>query len=215
MDNKLAEEAFTAALFQDFGLPVMFVTARQTMGQLLECSDLDAQDRLERERAIFRLDHAEFGRAIAQKLELPELFVDAVGHHHSYSDLAQTVGQKAILEACYVAGLFPHILNAWNRQDAEEMERFLHEHRPDLSAKAFLDTVQKEFVQLYTYFEPDDAPEIDLRTLLEAATAEAADNTTRLVGVVQQMMQQMMGAGRSSKPAAVASIPSPSLTRPR
>jgi hypothetical protein len=95
------------------------------------------------------------------------------------------------------------------------MERFLHEHRPDLSAKAFLDTVQKEFVQLYTYFEPDDAPEIDLRTLLEAATAEAADNTTRLVGVVQQMMQQMMGAGRSSKPAAVASIPSPSLTRPR
>lgn len=197
-EPKLAEEAFAAGLFQDFAIPVMYATAKDAVLQLLQDPTLDNKARIQRERALFRLDHAELARSIAQKLELPEIFVDAVAFHHDYASLSEFAGKGVIADAAYLASLFPHYLDVWNRQDAEEMPKFLAEHGGAYAnqPQRFMEAVQNEFNQLYSYFEQGQRPDIKLTDLLEQATREVADGTTRLVGTVQELLQQVAFAGK-------------------
>lgn len=198
IDPKLGEEAFAAALFQDFALPVMYAVAPEQVLPLIRDAGADCAARLKSERELFRLDHAELGRCIAQKLELPELFVDAVAFHHNHASLRELLGKPALADACYAASLFPHCLDGWNRGDARELERFIDAsaagHWP--SVGRYLEEVQREFEDIYRYFEQGEMPEKKLAELLEAATREAADNTTRLVTTVQELMQQAASAGK-------------------
>src|SRR5688500_9508462 len=155
-DSKLSEQAFACGLFQDFAIPVMFSAARDKQFPLLQNADIDCQSRLQKEREIYRLDHAEIGRIVAQKLELPDMFVDAVAFHHDPERLKQFSGSPVLADAVYLASLFPHLLNGWNRKDAEQIRTFLKskggtEHRMDVDQ--FFEGVQEEFDQLYAYFE--------------------------------------------------------------
>lgn len=198
-DKKQAEEAFAAALFQDFALPVMFAVAREQLMPVLQDVSLDWKARMVKERALFRLDHAELARCVAQKLELPDLFVDAVAFHHNHASLQEFIPKPVIADAAYLASLFPHVLDKWNRQDAEEMREFLTAHpgTTPLTVDQFLESVQKEFNQLFCYFEQGEPPETKLTELLEQATKEAADNTTRLMGTVHEMLQQAASDGKA------------------
>ena len=197
LDSKSADEAFTAGLFQDFALPLMYSVDRQQMGPVVQDEELNGQARLQKERGLFNLDHAEVGRMLAQKLELPELFVDAVAFHHNHASLSELVNRTALAEAAYVASLFPHALGAWNRQDAEELRNFLAQSKPKaIDPNEFLAGVQKEFDQLFAYFEQGDKPQMSLVELLESATKEAADHTTQLMGTVHELLQQAATAGR-------------------
>lgn len=196
VDTTVAEEAFAAGLFQDFALPVMFSVARPQVTALLADVSLGHEARLARERELFRLDHAELARAVAQKLELPELFVDAVAFHHNRSSLAGFVERGPLADAVYAASLFPHTLDAWNRQDAEELRAVLAAQPKPADPAEFLAEVQAEFDQLYAYFERGTAPEHKLAELLEMATREAADSTARLVGTVHELLNQAAAAGK-------------------
>jgi len=197
-DPKMADEAFAAALFQDFALPVMYAVAPDRVLPLIQDNGIDCASRLKAERELFRLDHAELGRCIAQKLELPEIYVDAVAFHHNHSSLRELLSKPMLADACYAASLFPHCLESWNRADAQELERFIPASAAGrwASARVFLDSVQKEFEDIYRYFEQGEVPETKLAELLEAATREVADNTTRLVTTVQELMQQAASAGK-------------------
>ena len=200
-DPKLGEEAFAAALFQDFAIPIMFATAREPVMAFLADAGIDIKERLQRERALFRLDHSELARCVAQKLELPELFVDAVAFHHSAASLAEFIEKRPLADACYAASLFPHLMDAWNRSDAEELQEFIRTHASGRTTpEAFLPLVQNEFNQLYRYFEQSDPPENMLAEMMERALCqaarEAADSTTALVGTMQELMQQAASAGQ-------------------
>jgi HD-like signal output (HDOD) protein len=109
-DESLAEEAFTCGIFQDFAVPLTYSLAKEKVLGWLRDPALDAQARLQSERAVFRLDHAEIARMIAQKLELPEMFVDAVAFHHNATSLHEFVSKPVLADATYVASLFPHEL---------------------------------------------------------------------------------------------------------
>lgn len=185
--SALADEAFAAGLFQDFALPLIYAVAREPLMAVLKDGESEIKLRLREERNLVRLDHAEVGRSVAQKLELPDLFVDAVAFHHSPAVLCECVGEAGLADALYLASLFPHVLDVWNRQDAEELDRFVGS-KPvgGISTQAFLESVQREFEQLYASFEHGEAPAAKLTKLLEQATCEAADNTTRLVGAMQR-----------------------------
>ena len=197
-DPKVAEEAFAAGLFQDFALPVMYSVAKDPTLAILQDGGIDARQRIERERSVFRLDHAELARSIAQKLELPELFVDAVAFHHDHASLCEFVGKSVVSDAVYFASLFPHYMDVWNRTDAEELRKFIGEHGKQYAQEPekLLGLIQSEFEQLYRYFEQGDPPEVHLAELLETATREVADSTTRLVGTVQELLQQVACAGK-------------------
>ncbi len=196
IDPKLGEEAFAAGLFQDFAIPIMFSASREKVMAVLEATEADLPTRIASERAAFRMDHAELARAVALKLELPEVFVDAVALHHDKDGLKESLESPALADAVYGAGLFPHVLESWNKHDARELRELLASLSKPIDANEFLESVQKEFDQLYAYFEQGDPPETRLTEVLEAASREVAETTARLVGTVQELMTQAASAGK-------------------
>ena len=195
MNAKSADEAFVAGLFQDFALAVLYSVAREKYLELLQAPTGGVRALLEAERTLFGMDHSEVGRAVAQKLELPELFVDTVAFHHDYGTLSEFVENAALRCGCYAAALLPHVLNSWNPEDRSVLERFLQEHAPDLTLESFIDEVQKEFNPLYGYFNEGRLPAAHLEDLLVATAREAADQTTELVGRVQEIIQDAAARG--------------------
>lgn len=193
IDAKVGDEAFAMALFQDFSIPVMYATAKERLLPILQDAALDYRAHLRQEREIFRLDHTEIGRILAQKLELPESFVDAVAFHHDYDNLSDFMESEVCGDAVFFASLFPHVLHEWNRQDAEELRKFMSEHTQDVDEQ--LVAIQKEFDQLYKFFEDSGTSEIRLVEMMESATEEAANNTTQLIGTVNALMQQAASTG--------------------
>ena len=198
-NERLADEAFVGGLFQDFALPVMYATAREHLLPILQDAALDGQAQLHREREVFHLDHVEIGRVLAEKLELPEILVDAVAFHHDRQRLSEFTEDETFANAVYVASLFPPLLNAWNRHDADELCQFLNESpaagSPEATSVAFLDEVQKEFNQIYRYFEHGEPPETRLAELIIQAAREGADNTSHLVKTVNRLMQEAASMG--------------------
>lgn len=198
-ERKLAEEAFTAGLFEDLAMPIMYAVARDVYAAIVEDAGLNWQARLQAERRLFKLDHTEVGRMVAQKLELPEIFVDAIAFHHNAPQHSALVGSALLSEAVTVAALLPHSLTAGNCADAAELNAFLEQHKDRIGGvepRAFLEDVQRDFQAMYAYFEEGAAPELHLVELMEAATREVADNTTRLVGTVNELLTQAASAGR-------------------
>lgn len=196
IDPRLGEEGFAAGLFQDFALPIMFSVARDKVMEVLESTDRDLPARIAQERAAFRMDHAELARAVAIKLELPEVFVDAVALHHDRAGLNEALESKALADAVYAAGLFPHVLENWNKHDAREVRVLLASLPKPIEPNEFLESVQKEFDQLYAYFEQGEPPEARLTEILEIASREVAETTARLVGTVQELMTQAANTGK-------------------
>ena len=191
-DKKLADEGFVAGMFQDFAMVVMYASAKDPLLAILQNPGNDVQTLLQKERDLFGLDHTDVGRMLAQKLQLPDVFVDAVAFHHNYGHLTEFMEQKSMANAVYVASLFPHMLNLWDRRDADELCRFLDEQsKPgDTAPAAFLTAVQEEFDELYRYFEEKSGSETALAELMQTAARDAADDTTHLVATVQELMRQ-------------------------
>lgn len=199
LDESVAEEAFAAGMFQDFALPIMYACAPEQMNECLDDPTSAVLTRLQRERAIYHHDHAETGRLIAQRLELPELYVDAVAFHHQLASLRTFVARPALADALHVASLFPHRVGLWCPQDAEALRQFYNAHPAAgmMPLADYLSAVNAEFHTLRKYFEDDQAAECNLLDLLERATREIAENTERLVGTVHGLMnRQLLNTGR-------------------
>lgn len=194
-DDKHADEAFTAALFQDFAIPVMFTIAREPIWNMFSNSEIDTQARLQQERELFGLDHAEVGRAIAQRLELPDLFVDAIAFHHKLQNLREFITHKPLADALHAAALCPHSLNKWNRGDTEQLGRHLRSLGVQ-DPTEFLQTVANDFADLYRYFEQGECPAAQLSELIILATRELADSTTQMVENMQFLQLQTSGIGQ-------------------
>lgn len=196
-DKNLADEAFAMGLFEDFAISVMYATAKEQMLSILQNPETNWKALLQSERDLFRLDHAEIGRMLAQKLELPEVFVDAVAFHHNKENLGNFMEHKALADAVYAASLFPHLLSVWSRKDAEELARLMQSNTQGESTPVseFLENVQKEFDQLIRFFVDGETSNMQLMEMMERATKEMADNTTELVGTNQKLMQKAASMG--------------------
>ncbi len=197
VSEKLADEAFAAALFQDFAIPVMYTVAGKLYQTILDDGRSVCRFQLEKERDLFHLDHAEIGRILAQRMDLPDFFIQAVAFHHQPEQLRTLGGHPVLPEAIFLAALLPHRMNAWNSEDLQCLQRFWAEPRQveagDL--QVFLDEVQHQLDKLFHYFQEGDAPQVRLSRLMEQASCEAADNTTQLVGTLHQMIQEAVNLG--------------------
>ena len=184
---KLSDEAFACGLFEDFSMMVMYAVAAKDFAPLIEGGGPEHELLLAQERDLFVLDHTEFGRMLAAKLALPELFVDAVGFHHNYASLRGALDSEVLADAVYVASLFPHTLSAWNSADRRELASFFQE-RGRGSLPDFLRRVVEAFKVAFAFFDGGEAPEASLTELMQDAAREVADQTTRLVGTVNEVM---------------------------
>lgn len=195
-DAKLADDAFAAGLFQDFAITIMFIEAKQQMQAILEDEKADWQAKLERERVLFHLDHTELGRVLAQKMDLPELFIDIVAFHHNQERLGEFVENEVVADAAYAASLFPHLSGKWNAEDAQTLRRFIDDKPLDgFDFDRYLTSIQEEFGRLYRFFEEGEPPCIRLKESINKACSEIADNTEHLVGKLNEMMHESITLG--------------------
>lgn len=199
LDKHVAEEAFVAGLFQDFALPVMYSVEKSYL-DLLRGAGAGIEAQLQQERELFGLDHTEVGRSLAQKLELPDLFVDAIAFHHHADRLGELVPSAALREGTFAAGLLPHAMNAWSRVDADALKDVLKARVAKVDATAFLADVQDEFAKVYAFFHEGAAPQAQLPQLLIDTAREAADNTTILVGQINEFINKAAAGGGSATP---------------
>jgi len=181
MAPKLADEAFVAGLFQDLALPLIFSVARDPYLALLHHPTAGVRGQLQRERELFGLDHMEVGRALAEKLALPQVFVHMIACHHEHERLAETDVADVLQDANYVAAQLPHALIVWQAEDLNTLAHFLEARVPTTSITAYIAEVQNEFGQLYTYFHEGEVPQAQLNDLLVRSAREAAENTEALV----------------------------------
>ncbi len=197
IDGNLEDEAFLAGLFQDLALPVIHSVAGDELERILEDPASDTQRLLHLERETFGVDHCEVGRWISAKLELPETYVDAVGFHHDCECLQKFLESDALASAVRLAALFPHGSKHWCRSDVDKVVELLSSHGSGgpTSEETFLAAVQKEFEELYGFFEGGEPPQLRLQELCAEASEEIADGTTRLVGQVRDLMNETAKAG--------------------
>lgn len=195
VDPKAADEAFVAGLFQDFALTVIYSVMREPYLALLRDTPRGVAGQLQSERDVFGIDHTEVGRSLAQKMGLPDLFVDTVAYHHAYERLTELVEAPAVRDATYVASLFPHMLNGWNRTDADACAEFLRVHAPATSMVDYVAGVQREFIELYSFFNEGKMPDGQLSELLAQTARAVADNTTMLVTRVNELLEEAASAG--------------------
>ncbi len=194
---KLGDSAFVGGMFQDLALTLFYATAKEPLLAILQNPAFDAETQLQKQRDTFGVDHMEAGRMLAQKVDLPESLVDCIAFHHDQESLAQFVEDPAIAEAYFVASLFPHMLNAWNRHDADRLCRFLEQHTQPkgIDPATLLTRIQDAFENLYRFFEEGRTPQTELVRLMEQASREAAENTEALVVTVHQLLQQAASTG--------------------
>jgi HD-like signal output (HDOD) protein len=80
--------AYTAGLLMNIGHLVMdrFLPEKQ---EALKSAMSFGASRLEAERAVLGLDHAEIGARLAQRWDLPEILVDCIRFHHRPAEASQ------------------------------------------------------------------------------------------------------------------------------
>lgn len=169
LDEERAEEAFTASLLQDIALPVMCSGAPEMVLGWLGDRSLDWRTRLRNERGLFGFDHTELGRLIAQRLNLPDVLIDAIASHHDADRLRKSLDHSPLADSLQLASLLPHGLDAWSSADAEQAVSLLDGGGHGNDGTSFLDAVQDEFNRLCAYFEPTSPPPADLKGLLSRA----------------------------------------------
>jgi HD-like signal output (HDOD) protein len=194
-NTKLADEAFVAGLFQDFALPVMYSVLRDPYIALLQNPEMSVEAQIHSERELVGMDHAEVGRMLAQKIELPECYVDAIAFHHDYGRLTELVTAVPIRDAVGAAAFLPHGLNSWNTQDTQALSGFLKQHAPAMDIQAHFAEVQTDLAELYAFFHEGAMPQTQLTEMMAAAASEVADNTTRLVRNINELLQNAASQG--------------------
>ena len=76
------DDAFTAALMQDFGLLILFYLNPDVSMSYSQLRQYDPQQRLDQENILFGLQHDELVSMLARNWSLPEELVVALSSHH-------------------------------------------------------------------------------------------------------------------------------------
>jgi len=189
-DPSLSDMAFAAGIFQDFALPVMHTVDKGKTSQMLADPTLSPREKLADEKSRFGMDHCDAGRLLAQRLELPEFYIDAIAFHHDLETLSKYSERDVLAEGIYLAGLMPHARTIWHPDDIRHGRELFEDKLQRFSGgwDLFLAEVQAELDELFSYFQDGRVPDMQLREMMIAATRENADNIASLVGQVNLMM---------------------------
>ena len=145
-----AEEAFLCGLIQDIGLPVLFAGDRATAVELNGILGQDASLCIPRERELFGLSHPELAAVLAQKLGLPEVFVEAARLHHDLRASALGSEFPDLADAITLSASVPHRPLPSAPPVGENFHRVIKETDPELARQGgdFVGGLMKQYQSL-------------------------------------------------------------------
>jgi diguanylate cyclase (GGDEF)-like protein len=175
------DAAFTAGLLQDLGLALMHSLDSGAMAEIHGRIDWRLDQALAAEVAHFGLDHRAVGRHLARRLDLPELFRNAIDSHHAGpEELARCTDDFEL--AVQVAGLLPHDARNWTSPDLALLASLIDERLPAWSdMESFLAEVQAELAEVDALLGNDSATTPDLLESLIHASQENAREALQTV----------------------------------
>jgi diguanylate cyclase (GGDEF)-like protein len=112
-----AEEAFLAGLLQDIGVLALGQASGDKYAGIVTKAATDHQRLIELERAELECDHAEVGRWLLTRWNLPEVLRAAVGHSHAHAE-GVAEGETQLADMLRVVALSGWIADIWIRHDA-------------------------------------------------------------------------------------------------
>jgi len=191
--STVADEAFLCGLFQDIAIPVMCAARPVDAVDLVCDAQLPIESRLSRESVLFGMDHCEAGRTLAQKLELPDAFVDAVAFHHSPEDLTRYLPNGNLALCVSLAGMLPHGTGAWPSEQIDRICDFLAIHAgrtPYATATELLADVRESYGETHRMLRDGREPSLDVAALAAGAAERLAANSEELVRGLVQLSQR-------------------------
>lgn len=111
-----AAEAFTAGLVQDLGVLVMAVTRPELGTELSRLAGLSVAERLDRERALYGLTHAEVLEPIIQAWGVPAQMVTAIANHHLVGEASVDRRTRRLCEILHLADAISDLVQVTSTQ---------------------------------------------------------------------------------------------------
>lgn len=129
-------ESFTAGLLQDMGIPVIVdIKKEEYCGLLKRYYENRSSNIEEMEREAFGFDHQTIGGLMAEKWELPEYMVNAIGNHHGGAD------EGGVDPAVYLVSL----LREYDQPEGNEMLFKVAENDFGIKKEEMLDAINSAF----------------------------------------------------------------------
>jgi len=101
-----ADDAFTAALLQDFGMLVLLYLNPDKYSQWPALRSMTPTKRLQEEQQLFQHSHARIAAQLMQNWGLPNTLSEGLAHHHDEQDIAPTSLAYTLKLADWVNALF-------------------------------------------------------------------------------------------------------------
>jgi diguanylate cyclase (GGDEF)-like protein len=203
----LQEEAFLCGVLQDIALPAMFAGDRSAAPELLGILDLPHSDRVQREASLYSVDHAEIGKALVQRLGLPQLFVHAVATHHAPEGPDLPVEYAALVGGVQLAAAVPHGMTRLDEQAARRIAESFQKVAPGTGAKDFVEFIRgatESARGLMEMLAASTESRSAMKTFLQDVSDEIArtmcaaiGTSNRTIGQLQQSQQQLEDKIRS------------------
>jgi diguanylate cyclase (GGDEF)-like protein len=181
-DEKRSEEAFAISLLADMGVGVMAATDASYIEFLKQGQDLKSL--LAFEQHLFETTHDQVGEALCDIFKLPEIYKEAISHHHQFDG---DLPEDDVIAAVRVVANLPHDIRYWVAEDLEIFDvmassRFGEQCK---SAEQLVQDVHDEFSTTVRQFSGSIKQPCNLRKLLEEALRENALEVTRMAGQLQ------------------------------
>lgn len=169
-----ADEAFTAAIFQDIGVLAASLSMREAYGAVLDAAGTNHSSLAAIELERIGLTHAQIGAALAQKWKLPKQYIEAIRHHHTPGGASGDF--LAVTRVVHCGGLIADALT--NPEPVKHLARFMNAAGDwfGLTSDALdelLKKVETGAKDLAKAYEKSLGPSADVQAILAEASEEA------------------------------------------
>ena len=186
------DEAFVGGLLQDIGIGLLISIGDGTLAARLREPGFNLHNQLDAEYSDFGLDHARCGRLIAEKVQIPKLYLDVISFHHDYEELAAALGDKPLALSVYLASILPHDIRSCKPSGMSEVQELLERHSITYwpSAATLLEEVHAEFRSLVSMLSHGSRRPPSPMEFMRDASAQNAQLTESLINRVHTLGEE-------------------------
>lgn len=118
LSGRKGEQAFVAGLLHDIGKNIFSYFLAEEYSTVIELSEAKSSSLVRAEKEVLSFTHAEIGRMLAEKWNLPITLVEPIAYHH---DPMVPCESSALVQVVYIADAAA-ILGGYNTTDSYNVD---------------------------------------------------------------------------------------------